>query len=162
MPCSLTTLVASAKLVIWEHKSSLSFTELFAHCCLLLHLTLLQRLHLRILQRTAVVRWGKTGCSLFPRPALSPWANQRESLLWKVLAKFVRNKDLWKLPTSWSPSVPADPAQRLLSMTQHWVAAFPTSGTTQSWITAEGCFCISCFLKFLSYKDFVLCLIFLF
>lgn len=66
MPCSLTTLVASAKLIIWEHKSSLSFTELFAHCCLLLHLTLLQRLHLRILQRTAVVRWGKTGCSSFP------------------------------------------------------------------------------------------------
>lgn len=66
MPCSLTTLVASAKLIIWEHKSSLSFTELFAHCFLPLHLTLLQSLHLRILQRTVMVGWGKTWCSSFP------------------------------------------------------------------------------------------------
>lgn len=66
MPCSLTTLIASAKWIIWEHKSSLSLTKLFAHCFLPLHLTLLQRLHLRILQRTAVVGWGKTEFSSFP------------------------------------------------------------------------------------------------
>lgn len=66
MPCSLKSLVTGAKLIIWEQKSSLSFTELFARCFLPLHLTLLQRPHLRILQRAAVVGWGKTGFSSFP------------------------------------------------------------------------------------------------
>lgn len=48
----------SAKLITWENKGSLSFVEQLVHHVL--------SVHLNVLQRPAVVGWGKTGLSSFP------------------------------------------------------------------------------------------------
>lgn len=136
---------------MWERKGSLSFKNnlLTASCQCTLQFYKDQR------------QLGK-GRQDFPHSwAYSISLNQQKYLLWRSLCQICQEQGSLKASHhQWSPSVCADPGQRFLSVTRQWAAALLTTGTT-SWNIAMGWFCVS-FLKLLSSKDFILCLIIFF